>query len=76
MSSSYINQHNQSTVATVTAMTNMFFKQKSEIKRMHTKVVVMVKSCVCLPELLCPRQHNKCHVKLVKKYPHAVIGQA
>ena len=47
--SQYINQHNQSTVETVTAISNMFFKQKSEIKHMYTMGVVVVKTCViCL----------------------------
>ena len=58
MNSQYINQHNQSTVETVTAMTNMFFKQKSKkkIKHMHTKVVVVVvvKIFVCLPKYYAP----------------------
>ena len=31
MNSQKLNQHNQSTVETVTAISNMFFKQKSEI---------------------------------------------
>ena len=48
MNSQYTNQHNQSTVETVTAVSNMFFKQKSEIKHMHTMGVVVVKICVCL----------------------------
>ena len=49
-----INQHNKSTVGSVTAMTNMFSKQKGDIKHMHTKVVVVVKTFVCLPEVLFP----------------------
>ena len=48
MNSQYINQHNQSTVETVTAIANMFFKQKSEIKHMHTMDVVVVKIRVYL----------------------------
>ena len=52
MNSQYINQHNQSTVETVTAISNMFFKQKSEIKHMHTMVVVVVKICVYLLDIL------------------------
>ena len=48
MNSQYLNQHYQNTVETVTAMTNVFFKQKSEIKHMHTMVVVVVKIFVCL----------------------------
>ena len=34
--------HNQSTVETVTAISNMFFKQKSEIKYMYTLGVVVI----------------------------------
>ena len=52
MNSQYINQHNQSTVVTVTAISNMFFKQKSEIKHMHTMGVVVVKICVYLFDIL------------------------
>ena len=48
MNSQNINQHNQSTVETVTANSNMFFQQKSEIKHMHTMGVVVVKICVDL----------------------------
>ena len=40
MNSQYINQHNQSTVESATA--KMFFKQKNEIKHMHTMDVVVV----------------------------------
>ena len=55
MNSQYINQHNQSTVKTVTAILNMFFKQKSEIKHMYMMGVVAVKICVyfsmyCVPD--------------------------
>ena len=46
MNSQYINQHNQSTVETVTAISNMFFKQKSEIKHIYTMGVVVIKICV------------------------------
>ena len=46
MNSQYIKQHNQSTVDTLKAISNMFFKQKSKIK--HTMVVVVVKMCVYL----------------------------
>ena len=74
MNSQYINQRNQSTVDTVNAITNMFFKQKVEVKHMHTKVVVKI--FVCLPEVLCPRQHNKCHVELDSEPTHTVLGQA
>ena len=52
MNSQYINQHNQSTVETVTAILNMFFKQKSEIKHMHTMGVVVIKICVYLLDVL------------------------
>ena len=45
MNSQYINQYNQSTVETVTAISNMFFKQKSEIKHMYTIGVVVIKMC-------------------------------
>ena len=37
MNSQYINQHNQSTVETVTAISNMLFKQKSEKKKKKKK---------------------------------------
>ena len=44
MKSQFINQHNQSTVETVTAMAaNMLVKQMSEIKHMNTMCVVAVK---------------------------------
>ena len=59
----------------VTAITNTFFKEKSEIKHMHTKVVVVVKIFVCLSEVLCPRQHNKCQVEPVIESTHTVLGQ-
>ena len=52
MNSKYINQHNQSTVETVTAISNMFFKQKSEIKHMHTMGVVVIKICNYLLDVL------------------------
>ena len=61
MNYQYINQHNQSTVET--AILNMFVKQKSEIKHMHTMVVVVVKICVCLLGVLWPRQHNTGHIE-------------
>ena len=48
MNSQYINQYNQSTVETVTAISNMFFKQKSEIKQMYTMGVVVIKMCAFL----------------------------
>ena len=47
-----INQHNQSTVETVTAILNMFFKQKSEIKHMYTMGVVVIKICAFLLDVL------------------------
>ena len=52
MNSQYINQHNQSTVETVTVISNIFFKQKSEIKHMHTMGVVVVKLRVYLLDVL------------------------
>ena len=58
MNSQYINQQNQSIVETVTAISNMFFKQKSEIKHMHTMDVVVVKICDYLLDVLCLRQHS------------------
>ena len=67
MNSQYINQYNQSTVETVTAISNMFFKQKSEIKHMHTNGVVVVKICVYLLDVLCPRQHNRGHIEPVNE---------
>ena len=48
MNSQYINHNNQSTVETVIAISNMFFKQKSEINYMHTMGVVVAKICVYL----------------------------
>ena len=45
MNSQYINQHNQNTVETVTAISNMFFNQKSEIKHIYTMGVVVIKIC-------------------------------
>ena len=74
--SQYINQHNQSTVETVTAISNTFFKQKSEIKHMHTMGVVMVKICVYLLGVFCPRQHNKGHIEPVNEPTRTVLGQA
>ena len=65
MNYQYINQHNQSTVETATAIfsatahLNMFVKQKSEIKHMHTMDVVVVKICVCLLGVLWPIQHKR-----------------
>ena len=47
MNSQYVNQHNQSTVETVTAISNIFFKQESEIKHMYMMGVVVIKICAC-----------------------------
>ena len=64
----YINQHNQSTVTTIQmAISNMFFKQKSEIKHMQTMSAVMVKICVYLLDVLFPIQHKKGHVEPVNE---------
>ena len=46
MNSQYIIQYNQSTGETVTIISNVFFKQRSEIKLMHTTSVIVVKICV------------------------------
>ena len=46
MNFQYINHNNQSTIETVTAISNMFLKRKSEIKHMHMMCVVVVKICV------------------------------
>ena len=72
----YINQHNQSTVDTITAISNMFFKQKSEIKHMYTMGVVVVKICVYLLDVLCPRQHNRGDIEPVNEPTRTVLGQA
>ena len=76
MNSQYIHQNNQSTVETVIAISNMFLKQKSEIKHMYTMGVVVVKIRVCLLDVLCPRQHNKGHIEPVKEPIQTVLGQA
>ena len=76
MNSQYINQHNQSTVETVTAISNMFFKQKSEIKHMYTMGVAVVKICVYLLDVLCPRQHNRGHIESVSEPNQTLLGQA
>ena len=76
MNSQYINQHNQSTVETVTAISNMFFKQKSEIKYMHTMDVVVIKICVYLLDVLWPRQHNRGHIEPVNEPTRTVLWQA
>ena len=46
MNFQYINHNNQSNVESVTAISNIFLKQKSEIKHMHMMCVVVVKICV------------------------------
>ena len=74
MNSQYINHHNQSTLETVITISNMFFKQKSEIKHMHTMGLVVVKFCVYLLDVLCPRQHNKGHIEPVNE--PRVLGDA
>ena len=76
MNSQYINQHNQSTVETVTATSNMSFEQKSEIKHMHTMGVVVVKVCIYLLDVLCPRQHNRGHNEPVNEPTRTGLGQA
>ena len=76
MNSQYINHNNQSTIETVTAISNMFFKQKSEIKHIHTMGVVVVKICIYLLDVLCPRQHNKGHIELAKEPTRTGLGQA
>ena len=54
----------------------MFFKQKSEMKHMHTMGVVVVKICVYLLDVLCPRQHNRGHIEPVNEPIRTVLGQA
>ena len=77
MNSQYINQHNQSTVETVTAISNMFFKQKREIKHMYTMGVVVKKICALfLLDVLWPRQHNRGHIEPVNEPTRTVLGQA
>ena len=76
MNSQYINQHNQSIVGTVTAISAMFFKQKSEIKHMHTMGVIVIKICVYLLDVLWPRQHNSGHNEPVNEPSRTVLGQA
>ena len=55
MNCQYFNHNNQSTVETVITISNMLFKQKSEINYMHTMGVVVVKICVYLLDVLCPQ---------------------
>ena len=76
MNSQYTNQHNQTTVETVTAISNMFFKQKSEIKHMYMMGVVAVKICVYLLDVLCPRQYNRGHIEPVSEPTRTVRWQA
>ena len=76
MNSQYINHNNQSTVETVTAISNMFFKQKSEIKHIHTIGVVVVKICVYLHEVLCRRQYNKGQIERANEPTRTGLGQA
>ena len=76
MNSQYINHNNQSTVETVIAISNIFFKQTSEIQHMHTIGVFVVKICIYLLDVLCPRQHNKGHIEPVNEPTRTVLGQA
>ena len=57
------------------AISNMFFKQKSELKHMYTMGVVVVKICVYLFDVLWPRQHNR-GIKPVNEPTQTVLGQA
>ena len=74
MNYQYLNQHNQSTVETSTAISNMFVKQKSEIKHMHTMVVVVVQICVCFLGVSWPRQHIKGHIEPVNELLALFLG--
>ena len=74
MNYQYLNQHNRSTVETSTAISNMFVKQKSEIKHMHTMVVVVVKICVCFLGVSWPRQHIKGHIEQVNELLALFLG--
>ena len=76
MNYQYINQHNQSAVETATAISNMFVKQKSEIKHMHTMVAVVAKICVYLLGVLWPIQQNKGHIEPVNEPTRSVLRQA
>ena len=67
--------HNQSTVETVTAISNMFFKQKSEIKHMYTMGVVVICAFFLL-DVLWPKQHNRGHIEPVSEPTRTVLGQA
>ena len=72
MNYQYLNQHNQSTVETSTAIANMFVKQKSEIKHMHTMVVVKI--CVYFLGVSWPRQHIKAHIEPVNELLALFLG--
>ena len=76
MNSQYINHNNQSTVETVTTISNMFFKQMSEIKHIHKIGVVVVKICVYLLDVLCPRQFSKGHIESANEPTRTGLGQA
>ena len=76
MNYQYMNQYKQSTVETATAISNMFVKQKSEIKHTHTMVVTVVKICFCLLEVLWPRQHNNGHIEPVNEPTCTILRQA
>ena len=51
-------------------MTKYFFEC------MHAMGVVMVKICVYLVDVLCPRQHNKGYIEPVNEPTCTVLGQA
>ena len=76
MNSQYINHNNQSTVETVTTISNMFFKQKSEIKHIDMIGVVVVKICVYLLDVLCSKQYNKGHIEPANEPTRTGLGQA
>ena len=74
MNYQYLNQHNQSTVETSNAISNMFVKQKGEIKHMHTMVVAVVKICVCFLGVSWPRQHIKGHIEPINELLALFLG--
>ena len=74
MNSQSRNQHNQSTLETV--ISNMFFKQKSEIKHMHTMCVVILKICIYLRDVLWPKQHNRGNIVPIIEPTRTVLGRA